>query len=429
MSDRRFLGIALTEGVLPRHLSVYLLVALFSSGFAGILAFLEPGLWQAMEIPKDQWGLYTGRLRAVQEIFYISLMGVFGAASDKLGRRGIYTFGLTFISAGLALYPWATSIAQLVAFRSLIGLGGAAMMAMLVAVIADYTENETRSRANGLQGFFVTLGALFFSVLGFMPMFFKNAGYEELDAMRATFAICGGIGLFAALLAYFGLSKTLAVTQAESDTLLYRMGQGLKAARQDSRIALSYGAAFISRGDLAVAGAFMGLWIGKYASTVMSLDSSAITQEVTIRVLTTIGGALTGSLLLGFLFERVNRITAVSIASGLAAISYSAMSQVNNPMEGWVFGLLFFIGVSEISAFVSSQALVGEYAPDKVRGAVIGFFGVSGAIGILAGSLIGGQLFEKIGPGSPFLLFGFLNLLVCIWSLRVNQKNNQGSSE
>ena len=429
MSDRRFMGIALTKGVLPRHLSAYLLVALISSGFAGILAFLEPGLWQAMEIPKDQWGLYTGRLRAVQEIFYISLMGVFGAASDKLGRRGIYTFGLSFISAGLVLYPWATSIGQLVAFRALIGLGGAAMMAMLVAVIADYTENETRSRANGLQGFFITLGALFFSVLGFMPMVFKNAGYEELAAMRATFAICGGIGLFAALLAYFGLSKTLAVTQAESDTLLHRMRLGLKAAGQDSRIALSYGAAFISRGDLAVAGAFMGLWIGKYASTVMNMESSAITQEVTIRVLTTIGGALTGSLLLGFLFERVNRITAVTIASGLAALSYSAMSLVSNPMEGWVFGLLFFIGVSEISAFVSSQALVGEYAPDKVRGAVIGFFGVSGAIGILAGSLIGGQLFENIGPGSPFLLFGFLNLLVCIWSLRVNKKNNLGTSE
>ena len=100
MSSRRFLGIALTEGVLPRHLSAYLLVALISSGFAGILAFLEPGLWHAMEIPRDEWGLYTGRLRAVQEIFYIGLMGVFGAASDKLGRRSIYTFGLVFIFVG-----------------------------------------------------------------------------------------------------------------------------------------------------------------------------------------------------------------------------------------------------------------------------------------------------------------------------------------
>ena len=283
-------------------------------------------------------------------------------------------------------------------------------------------------RANGLQGFFVTLGALFFSILGFMPMVFKNAGYTELAAMRATFGLCGGIGLFAALLAWFGLSKTLAVSLAESDTLLHRMSQGLKAARQDSRIGLSYGAAFISRGDLAVAGAFMGLWIGKYASTEMAMESSAITQEVTIRVLTTIAGALTGSLLLGFLFERVNRVSAVSIASGLAALSYSAMSQVSNPMEGWVFGLLFFIGVSEISAFVSSQALVGEYAPNQVRGAVIGFFGVSGAIGILVGSLVGGQLFASRGPGSPFLLFGLLNLLVFIWSLRVNAKTVSGIS-
>jgi predicted MFS family arabinose efflux permease len=240
--------------------------------------------------------------------------------------------------------------------------------------------------------------------------------------MRATFGLCGGIGIFAALLAWFGLSKTLAVSAAVSGSLLQRMSQGLKAARGDSRIALSYGAAFISRGDLAVAGAFMGLWVGKYASTVLAMESSAITQQVTIRVLTTIAGALSGSLVLGFLFERISRVSAVSIASGLAALSYTAMSQVDNPMAGWVFGLLFFIGVAEISAFVSSQALVGQYAPGKLRGAVIGFFGVSGAIGILVGAVVGGHLFESQGPGSPFLLFGLLNLLVFIWSLRVNAK-------
>lgn len=422
MSSKRFLGIALTEGVLPRHLSIYLVVALISSGFMNLLAFLEPSLWRAMEIPPEEWGWYTSSLRTVQEIFYITLMGVFGAVSDKVGRRTIYTFGLLFIASGLVLYPWASSMTQLVLFRSLIGLGGAAMMAMLVAVIADYTENETRSRANGIQGFFVTMGALFFTVMGFMPKYFANAGYEQLEAIRATFALCGGIGLMAAMLAWFGLSKARTVVLTEKDRLLDRMRDGLRAARKDSRIALSYGAAFISRGDLAVAGAFMGLWVGKHATMVLEMSPSEIGEQVSIRVLTTISGALLGSLVLGFLFERVSRVTAVSIAAGLAAIAYTAMSQVTNPMENWVFALLFFIGVAEISAFVSSQALVGEYAPEKVRGAVIGFFGVSGAIGILVGAFVGGQLFDKVSPGSPFLLFGVFNAMVFFWSLVVNKK-------
>ena len=79
------------------------------------------------------------------------------------------------------------------------------------------------------------------------------------------------------------------------------------------------------------------------------------------------------------------------------------------------------MGIAEISAFVSSQALVGQQAPASRRGAVIGFFGVSGAIGILVGTAGGGWLFRSVGPSAPFVLFGFLNLAVFAWSLRVRQ--------
>ena len=62
------------------------------------------------------------------------------------------------------------------------------------------------------------------------------------------------------------------------------------------------------------------------------------------------------------------------------------------PTETWVFGLLAVMGVAEISAFVSSQALVGQQAPAEHRSALIGFFGVAGAFGILIGTVGGGWL-------------------------------------
>ena len=40
-------------------------------------------------------------------------------------------------------------------------------------------------------------------------------------------------------------------------------------------------------------------------------------------------------------------------------------------------------------------------------------------VGALLGSLVLGFLFERVGPGSPFFLFGFLNLAVFLWSLKV----------
>ena len=95
---------------------------------------------------------------------------------------------------------------------------------------------------------------------------------------------------------------------------------------------------------------------------------------------------------------------------------------IDDPTETWVFGLLGFMGIAEISAFVSSQALVGQQAPAERRGAVIGFFGVAGAVGILVGTAGGGVLFARFGPSTPFVLFGFLNLLVFFWSLAVRSR-------
>ena len=70
-------------------------------------------------------------------------------------------------------------------------------------------------------------------------------------------------------------------------------------------------------------------------------------------------------------------------------------------------------------AFVSSQALIGERAPEAIRGVVIGFFGVAGAVGILIGTSGGGLLFRSLGPSAPFVMFGLFNVIVCAWALRL----------
>ena len=118
-------------------------------------------------------------------------------------------------------------------------------------------------------------------------------------------------------------------------------------------------------------------------------------------------------------YEMLIRQLPGLIGRGLAAAVYLSIFFVEDPTAPWVLGLLAFMGVAEISAFVSSQALVGERALAERRGAIIGLFGVSGAIGILIGTAGGGWLFARFGPSTPFVLFGCLNALVFLWSLRV----------
>ncbi len=416
----RFLGIDLSEGVRRRHLLAYFCAAFISSSYAGALAMLQPGLLQVMSIDRAQQATLTGYLSALQEVILIVLLGVMGALADRYGRKPVYIFGLLTTAIGFTLYPHAESITELVMYRIIVACGSAAMIGMMVTVIADYSRNSTRGKANGLQGVVATLGAFLPPLLGALPKVFVDQGFDELAAQRMTFATAGSLGVIGAFVVAVGLAPHVGkVTQAASESILTMLKQGVKASR-DPGIALSYGAAFISRGDLAVTGAFMSLWLVQFGTGVMGLQpSEAMFQLAVPRVLIVVSGAMVGALAMGYISDKVSRVTAVSMASGLAAVVYLSMFLVDDPTAPWVMVLLGIMGIAEISAFVSSQALVGERALASRRGAIIGLFGVSGAVGILIGTAGGGWLFATYGPSTPFVLFGVLNGLVFLWSLRV----------
>ncbi|MEH6516676.1 MAG: MFS transporter [Halioglobus sp.] len=420
-----FLGIDLSQGIKRRHLIAYFVAAFISSSYAGTLAMLQPGLLHVMGFEPGKQAILTGNLSAMQEVILILMLGFMGAFADRYGRKPVYVFGLLTTAIGFVLYPFATSLTELVIYRIVIAFGTAAMVGMMVTVIADYSCDSTRGKANGVQGVVATLGAFLPPLLGALPKVFVDQGFDELAAQRMTFGTAGSLGVIGALVVFLGLAPH--VKQAGTiarESLFSMVAHGVKAAR-DPGIALSYGAAFISRGDLAVTGAFMSLWLVQFGTGELGMQPSEAMFKLAVpRLLMVVGGALVGAIIMGFIADKVSRVTAVSMASGLAGLVYLSMFLVDDPTATWVMGLLGIMGIAEIAAFVSSQALVGERASAERRGAIIGVFGVSGAIGILIGTAGGGWLFANFGQSTPFVLFGILNSLVFFWSLRVRRAQN-----
>jgi MFS family permease len=420
-----FLGIDLSQGIKRRHLIAYFIAAFISSSYAGTLAMLQPGLLHVMGFEPGKQAILTGNLSAMQEVILILMLGLMGAFADRYGRKPVYVFGLLTTAIGFVLYPFATSLTELVIYRVVIAFGTAAMVGMMVTVIADYSCDSTRGKANGVQGLVATLGAFLPPLLGALPKVFVDQGFDELAAQRMTFGTAGSLGVIGALVVFLGLAPH--VKQAGTiarESLLSMVAHGVKAAR-DPGIALSYGAAFISRGDLAVTGAFMSLWLVQFGTGELGMQPSEAMFKLAVpRLLMVVGGALVGAIIMGFIADKVSRVTAVSMASGLAGLVYLSMFLVDDPTAPWVMILLGIMGIAEIAAFVSSQALVGERASAERRGAIIGVFGVSGAIGILIGTAGGGWLFANFGQSTPFVLFGILNSLVFFWSLRVRSRQN-----
>ena len=66
--------------------------------------------------------------------------------------------------------------------------------------------------------------------------------------------------------------------------------------------------------------------------------------------------------------------------------------------------------------------LIAQQSPTRIRGSVIGIFNLTGAIGILVASKVGGWLFDNWQASGPFVFFGFFALVVLIWALLVRRR-------
>ena len=118
----------------------------------------------------------------------------------------------------------------------------------------------------------------------------------------------------------------------------------------------------------------------------------------------------------------MNRVNAVLIALALSAIGYGSTIFVTSPLSGMIFFSAILIGLGEISGVIASGVLIAQQAPRDIRGSVIGVFSFFGAIGILAATGIGGQLFDHWLPQGPFLLFSFFSVIIFIWGFSIRHK-------
>lgn len=428
MTPATTLGIRLVPGVRPANLWSYLLVAAISSAYASGLAVLQPGLLHALDISPGDQALLTGGLAALQELVFLALLGPIGALADRVGRRRVYALGLLLAGVGYTLYGQSGSVAELLIWRVVVAVGCAAVVGMMVTVIADYPEEADRGKANGLQGLVATLGAFIPPLLLPLPALFIQFGFGELAAQQAAWAAGGALGVFAAAVAATGLSAQVGRVARETPVPLRHTLREAAASARNPAIALAFAAAFTSRGVLAVTGAFMSLWLVQHGTGNLGLSASEAMNSLAMpRVLTIVSGALVGALLMGLISDRLDRVTAVALAAGLTALVYGALFWVTDPSAAWVYPLLAMMGVAEIGAFISSQALIGQQAPPALRGAVIGFFGMAGALGILVGTSLGGLLFRSFSPSSPFVMFALFNLAVCAWALRLRRSRSRSA--
>lgn len=116
----------------------------------------------------------------------------FGMLSDKFGRKPLITLGLILFAFGSLFGALTNSIYGMICARALQGAG--AIGSVLIALLADLTPNEHRTKAMAVIG--MTIGTSFSLAMIMSPAITHRFGLPGIFYLTAVLAIFGLILLF-----------------------------------------------------------------------------------------------------------------------------------------------------------------------------------------------------------------------------------------
>jgi len=419
----RFGPIWLMPGITQRNALAYFLAAFFTIGTLAFVSNMQPYLLtENLGIPADERGRATSWLAIPYEITFLIMIGPLGALADRIGRRPIFVSGFLLVGLALTLFPLAQHLWQLAGLRAFYGIGAACITSMMATVLADYPQERSRGLMLAGSGICNGLGAVtLVLVLSQMPRFLETRGFDALTSGRLTYWLAALLVAIVAMVVWRNLKPGKPGKPQAREPLFRLLGRGIGEARQNPRIAVACAEAFIARGDLVVVATFLSLWAQKSGlGAGMSLQEAAQTAGRLVAMVSL--AQLLFSPVWGYILDRVDRMTAVSMAMAFAGTAYLLVGMAPDPLALMFIPLAILLGMSEASAILSGAAVVGQEAREDIRGSVLGLFNFCGSVGTLVIAVTSGIIFDALFPGAPFVFVGMINLLICCLAIYVRRR-------
>ena len=379
-------------------------------------------LTEMLSVPRSNQGTISGNLAFTQEIIAILLVAMFGMLSDRIGRRPVMVFGTLVVAIGFALYPFATSLTELFIYRAVFATGAAALSSVLAIIVNDYPQERSRGKLISVHSVLNALGvAVFATLLGRLPTVFTNNGYDPVTSGQYTMLLVAGLTFVSGLIFLRGLKGGTPEKHSNKPSVGELVKVGIESAK-NPRIALAFGATLLARADVSVNGIFISLWAITSGAALGLSAGEAIKRVVVVIVITNLL-SIVWAFVFGSIIDRINRVTAMVIAMSLGTVAYGSIYFVDSPLNYSNLPFFILISASAIGTVISTSSLIGQEAPMRQRGTVIGVSTFFGAVGILAATKFGGQLFDVMGPRGPFLLIAAAHATLLLAAITVRIKS------
>jgi MFS family permease len=410
----RFGPIWLSPGISRTNVITKLYASFIGVAMLTGMSFLQAYiLTEHLQIPRGQQGTVSGDLTFWTEVVAIILFTPFGVLADRVGRRPVYIIGILLIGTGYGLYPFATSVGELLVYRLIYAAGVAATAGMMATLTNDYPQERSRGIFIGITSMANILGTVFMSgAVARIPALMVARDFDPVTGGKVMFVFAAGLCLVTAVVVRLGLKGGTVVARHERPSKKALLASGLRSIR-NPRIALSYASSFAARSDLVIKGLFLALW-AIHAGAEQGMRPAEAMARFGVMIIIMQSVSFIAAPFFGWFIDRVNRVTAAIVALIFATTGYLSMAFVTSPLD---FAMApFFIVIALGSSWImkASLSLIGQEAKPQERGSVIATNGMFGAIGVMVLTLIGGRLFDAWGPWAPFVVAGIYQAILLI---------------
>jgi len=368
-----------------------------SIGLAGIYALRMLGLFIILPI----FALYAEKLPGGQSHFLIGVaLGAYGLTqailqipagwlSDRYGRKPIIIIGLLLFAAGSFIAASADDIYWIIAGRVIQGAG--AINAAVMALTADLTREEHRTKAMALIG--ISIGITFSISMVLSPILYRLIG------MSGIFTLVGVLAFVSIAVVIWFIPKP-GITRFHSDTEA-NTGKLKEVLRNKDLLRMDFGVFTLHAILMSV---FMQV---PFILRADGLDAQHQWQ-VYLPVMLIAFALMVPPIIVAEKKAKLKQVFMLSII--MAALGQLGILFMQDSVWGVALSLLvFFTAFNVLEA--TQPSIVSKIAPLAAKGTAMGVFSSVQFLGAFFGSAMGGLLMQLYG-GNAVLVFAVLMLLL-----------------
>lgn len=377
----------------PRELgAVAALAGIFSTRLLGLFLIL-PVFALYAETLEGYTPFLAGFALGAYGLSQACLQLLFGMASDRLGRKPVIAAGLVLFAIGSAVAALADSMVGVIIGRIVQGAG--AIGAPVIALVADATREQHRTRAMAIIG--ITVGASFLASILLGP------ALDSLIGVPGIFWLTAGLGLAGLVILWVAVPSP-AHPRHHAD-VNPGSGKFFTLLREGALLRLNIGI-FILHAVLTAMFVVLPGALVRFAGLPASEHSNLYLPIMLV--------SAAGLFPLLTLSERrgwqrqvfAGAVLILGVAQVLLYLDHKSLLGIG-------VGLLFFFAAFNVLE-ASLPSLVSKTAPANAKGTAIGIYSTFQFLGAAAGGAAGGWAHGRYGMHT---VFGGAAVAIGLWFL------------